>query len=281
MKTPLPQLVTVGGIGLHYAAAGSGRAIVFVHGGLGDYRYWAAQLEPFAARGRAVTYSRRYSYPNDNHPFDPEYSPLSDARDLIGLIEALSLGPAHVIAASIGACGALFAAVERPDLVRSLVVAEPPMLRWLPELPGGGAVWRAFREQVWDVCTEGFRRGERVRAVAAFIDYFLGPGRYDRLPAPVRARILEDSRDLEAQALSVAPFPELGRDAIRALPMRVLMLSGALTRPTHALVDAELETVLSLGERVIVPAAGHDVWVEQPAFCRDATLAFLNRVEQR
>ncbi len=273
-----PVPIRAGEVELHHAALGQGPPIVFVHGGLGDYRYWEWQVEAFSTLGTAVTYSRRYSFPNDNRPYDPAYSPRSDARDLAALIEALDRGPAHVVAASIGACAALFVAAERPELVRSLIVAEPPLLFWLHAIPGGEPVWREFREDVWDRSSAAFRRGERERGVAAFIDYFLGPGRYDRLPAELRTRIMQDADDLEAQTLSTDPFPLLPREAVAALTIPVLMLSGALTRPTHALVDAELERVLAHGRRIVVPAAAHDVWVEQPFVCCDAGRAFLSGV---
>ena len=271
--------IRVGDAELHWSAAGSGTPVVFVHGGLADLRYWAPHLPAFGSRWRAISYSRRYAHPNTNRPLADDYSPRTDARDLTGLIEQLAGGPAHVVAASIGACAALFVAAERADLVRSLVVLEPPLLRWLQDMRGGVAVWREFKEDVWDAAGRAFGRGEPERAVATFIDYFLGPGRYDRLPAPVRARIMQNAAELEAQTRSTERFPLLDRAAVETLRMPVLMLSGALTRPTHALVDAELERLLSRGRRIMVPQASHDVWADRPDLCRDATLAFLTEVE--
>lgn len=270
-----PGPARIGDVVLHFISEGRGEPIVFVHGGLGDYRYWEPHLEAFSDRWRAISYSRRYSFPNSNPPLIADYSPRTDARDLIGVIEAIAGGPSHVVAASIGACAALFVAAERPDLVRSLVVVEPPMLRWLTDMPGGAAVWREFKEDVWDAAGREFARGTRVRGVATFIDYFLGPGRYDRLPPTVRARILQNSPELEAQTQSIEKFPELSRDVVATLPMPVLMLSGALTRPTHALVDAELERILPGVRRIVVPRASHDVWIDDHITCRDATRAFL------
>lgn len=274
-----PESVRIGDADLSWVAAGSGRPIVFVHGGLTDRRYWESQLPAFAPRWRAISYSRRYAWPNDNRPLASDYSSRTDARDLAGLIEQVAGGPAHVVAASIGACAALFVAAERPELVRSLVVLEPPLLRWLLDIPGGRAVWSEFMTDVWDAAGRAFARNEPERGVAAFIDYFLGPGRYDRLPARVRGRIMQNAAELEAQTRSAEKFPMLERASVTALPMPVLMLSGALTRPTHALVDAELERLLSHGRRIVVPGASHDVWVDRPDDCVAATLGFLSDME--
>ena len=274
-----PSVVRIGGVELHCVAVGSGTPVVFVHGGLADYRYWQTQLPAFASRWRAVSYSRRYAFPNANRPLAPDYSPRTDAADLAGLIELVAGRPAHVVAASIGACAALFVAAERPELVRSLVVLEPPMLRWLQEIPGGLAVWREFKEDVWDAAGRAFARGDAERGVAAFIDYFLGPGGFERLPAAVRGRIMQNAPELEAQTRSTEKFPMLERERVAALRMPVLMLSGALTRPTHALVDAELERLLPHARRIVVAGASHDVWVDRAEVCREATLAFLAEVE--
>ncbi len=267
--------IRIGEVELTWAAAGDGPPVVFVHGGLADMRYWKAELPAFASRWRAISYSRRYSHPNRNRPLAGDYSPRTDARDLAGLIEQVAGGPAHVVAASIGACAALFTAAERPDLVRSLVVIEPPMLRWLEGTPGGDAVWREFRDDVWEPAGRAFDRGEPERGVATFIDYFLGPGRFDRLPAASRQRIMQNAAELEAQTRSSDRFPVLDRSAVAALPMPVLMLSGSLTRPTHALVDAELEQLLPRPRRIILAGASHDVWVDRAEECREATMQFL------
>jgi pimeloyl-ACP methyl ester carboxylesterase len=52
----------------------------------------------------------------------------------------------HLVGASYGAYTALVLALRRPDLVRSLVLAEPPLIHWLPDLSGGQAVYNNFFE---------------------------------------------------------------------------------------------------------------------------------------
>ena len=65
-----------------------------------------------------------------------DYSAIVDADDLAALIRKLKLAPAHIVGVSYGAYVALFLAARHPELVRSLVLSEPPVLRWLPELGG-------------------------------------------------------------------------------------------------------------------------------------------------
>ena len=265
------------GVGLHYVTQGSGTPVIFVHGGGRDYGYWDKQLESFAARYRAVSYSRRYAPPNDNPEIVPDYAATVDAADLAGLMRRLDAAPAHLVGASIGGVAALFLAVQHPELVRSLVLAEPPVLRWALDLPGGRALLDRFLAEAFTPAGEAFRAGDAERAMALLTDAFLGAGTFRRFPEKLRRKVMSGWRDWAAQTMSTVPFPELARDAIRSIDKPVLLLSGAKTIPLHALVDAELERLLPNCERVVIPDATHDLWADQPDRCRAATLAFLAR----
>jgi non-heme chloroperoxidase len=122
--------IRVNGVELHYIDRGRGESVVFVHGALDDYRMWEAELEPFAQHYRVIAYSRRYNFPNENRPPGDGYSAINDAEDLAALVQKLQLAPAHFVAHSYGGYAALFLAVRHPELVRSLVLAEPAAFCW-------------------------------------------------------------------------------------------------------------------------------------------------------
>ncbi len=265
------------GVSLHYVERGSGPPVVFIHGGGRDYRYWDKHLESFARRYRVVAYSRRYAPPNDNSPIIPDYSALVDAADLVALIRRLDLGPAHLVGASIGGVAALFLTVQHPELVKTLVLAEPPVLRWARDLPGGAALLDRFMNDAFRPAGHAFRAGEPERAMELLTDAFLGNGTFASFPDALRRKVMRASRDWAAQTMSTVPFPDLARDAVRASAAPALLLSGGRTIPLHALVDDELGRLLPNGDRVIIPDASHDLWADQPEQCRAATLSFLAR----
>src|SRR5919202_1717127 len=109
----------VNDVDLAYVEQGRGAPVIFVHGSLGDYRSWDAQLAPFAERYRAVPYSRRYHWPNAQPGDGVAYAAAQHAADLGALIESLGLAPAHVVGSSYGALTTLACAVARPELFRS------------------------------------------------------------------------------------------------------------------------------------------------------------------
>ena len=265
------------GVTLHYVAKGNGPPVVFIHGGGRDLRYWDKQLAAFAQRHHVVAYSRRYAPPNENAEIVSDYNATVDAADLVALIRRLDLAPAHLVGASIGGVAALFLTVRHPELVRSLVLAEPPVLRWALDLPGGAALFDRFLSDAFKPAGAAFRAGEPERAMGMLTDAFLGAGTFARFPEALQRRVMRAARDWAAQTTSSAPFPELAREAVRAIETPALLLSGARTIPLHALVDEELERLLPNCERVVVPDGSHDLWADQPELCREATLRFLER----
>lgn len=101
---------------------GSGPSVLLVHGDVAPGPTWKAQ-EPLAERWRVVIATRRgfrMSPAADEHDAD------ADARDLA---KVLAREPAHCVGFAQGAGGLMLAAVRSPDLVRSLTLIEPPLLR--------------------------------------------------------------------------------------------------------------------------------------------------------
>ena len=126
------------GTKLNFVTDGLGAAVVFVHGSLSDYSYWNDQFAPFAEKYRFFAYSRRYNWPNQNPP-RKGYSAIVDADDLAAFITKQNLAPAHVVGHSYGALTALILAIEHPELLRTLTLAEAPAVTLLKQLQGDQA----------------------------------------------------------------------------------------------------------------------------------------------
>ena len=165
--------------------------------------------------------------------------------------------------------------------MRSLVLAEPPILPWARESEEGASVALRFERDVWRPTRAAFGEGDAERAMATLLDHFVGPGTLAALPGRTRRRIMENARDWEAHTLSSVPFPALDPADVRRLTLPVLMLSGERTLPLHRIVDARLESLLPNVTRVVVPGATHDLWAERGEFCRERTVEFLERVGGR
>jgi pimeloyl-ACP methyl ester carboxylesterase len=107
---------------LAYSDYGGSGELALMLPGMGalrsEYRYLAPKLSE--AGYRAVTVDLR-GQGESSVPWKT-YDVPSVGNDILALIEQLSAGPAHVIATSFSPGAAVWAAVERPDSIRSLVL---------------------------------------------------------------------------------------------------------------------------------------------------------------
>jgi pimeloyl-ACP methyl ester carboxylesterase len=267
--------VRVNGVELHYLECGRGIPVVLIHGGLGDYREWNSQIGPLSRHYRVIVYSRRYNYPNNNAEIPPDHSAIVEARDLAALLDALKLERVHMVGYSYGALTALFFATEHPERVRSLTLAEPPILRWLPEITGGQAELDKFMETMWRPAGEACRRDNSETALRIACDYFAGKGSYDQAPAEFRQSLMDNIREWKALTTSRDAFPMLSRDAVRSLKLPILLLTGEKTLAPLRMINGALNHLLPNAEQVTIPGATHDMWIEDPERCGQATANFL------
>ena len=276
-----PQVATIrGGIELHYVELGIGAPVIFVHGSLSDYSYWQGQMAPFAAKYRAIAYSRRYNWPNNN-PARRGYSAALDAEDLAWFIDGLNLGAAHIVGHSYGALTALFLASKHPQLVRSVTLAEPPAMSLLAHLPParageGVAMLKDVRANMVAPMKAAFARRDTEGGVRAFIDYVKGPGAWDRFSAADKAATLKDAHEWEVIFAGGELFPEIKPAEVARISTPVLMLSGAKSYPFLGLIDQALYALLPGSQHIVFPNADHQMWLEEPDACRRATMAQID-----
>jgi pimeloyl-ACP methyl ester carboxylesterase len=280
-KRPPPRRVVINGAELHYIEQGRGSPVVFVHGGLGDFRTWGPQLAPFAAHYRAISYSRRAHYPN---AWPPDYAHCAmsiHAADLAALIARLAAGPVHLVANSYGGYVGLLLATRQPELVRSLALAEPPVHPLLRRLPEGAALFEAFMTAAWRPAGRAFAAGNLEEGVRRFLDGAIGPGAFDQLPPPVRVGMMLNARAMSVEALT--PFevymPDLPDSALQAITAPTLLLRGADSPVMYHRINAALAARLPHAEQALIPAASHVLHSQNPVAHNAAVLAFLGRMK--
>ncbi len=108
--------VEVNGARLWVEEEGEGRAVVFVHGGLGDNRLFEPQARALADAFRCIRYDLRF-WGRSEAPGE-EFSSIDD---LVGLLDALGVERAALIGLSLGGGLALDVALAHPARVWALV----------------------------------------------------------------------------------------------------------------------------------------------------------------
>ncbi len=276
-QLPLTRTTLENGLAFHHAEAGKGAPLVFVHGVLGDWRTWAPQWAAFTPHYRCISYSRRYSVPNGNRQASPHHSAIDEAIDLRALLGAWDAAPAILVGASYGAYTALALAVDRPDLVRALVLVEPPMMRLADASQEGRRVREDFDRSIRTPARDAFARGDDARGVWLLTEGILGGADPAQVPASAMARRLENAESLRRVTLSSDEFPALDMARLAALPAPTLLLSGERTPPIHDVVFRALSRALPRAESHKVPVAGHGVARDAPQRFNALALDFLAR----
>ncbi|MCO5222142.1 MAG: alpha/beta hydrolase [Thermomicrobiales bacterium] len=271
--------VRVGDSDLAYVSEGDGDAMVFVHGSVSDYRSWRDQISFFATSYRALSYSRRYHWPNAQPDPAATYGVAQHVADLSVLIEALDLAPVRLVGSSYGAMAALTLTVMRPELVRTLVLGEPPLLPWLETAKGGAALQDAFMTGAFRPAHQAFERGEPETGVRTFINGVIGPGAFDRLSPPAREVMLDNAAAMRAETATPPElyFSSLSRDDVREMTTPALLVEGAQSPRMFGVITDELARVLPEAERVMIPATAHGMHSQNPAAYNKAFLAFQAR----
>jgi pimeloyl-ACP methyl ester carboxylesterase len=281
--------VTVNGASLAYREVGSGEPVVLVHGGLGDLRTWAAQLDPLGARCRAIAYSRRYARPNEAiSPGAVDPMPVH-VEDLVAFLRTLGAAPAHLVGSSWGAFICLLTAIEHPDVVRSLVLEEPPLLplvlgsgprprpaalaRGLRHRPRATLAVLAFGLRTSAPMAWAYRRGNDERALQLFARGVLGRPALDRMDPQRRQQMRESAAELQAQFR--AGFPPLTESDLRTVHAPALLLTGEHSPTIEGALSDWLAELLPDAEQVLVPGASHLVHEDNAAFVNDAVLGFV------
>jgi pimeloyl-ACP methyl ester carboxylesterase len=109
-------LVDVNGTRLWVETEGTGPAVLFLHGGLGDSRLWAPVAERLADRFRTIRYDYRHFGRSDSP--GGEFATLDD---LFAVLDALEVDRAALVGLSMGGSIALDAALARPERVSAVV----------------------------------------------------------------------------------------------------------------------------------------------------------------
>jgi pimeloyl-ACP methyl ester carboxylesterase len=253
---------TVGGVEIAYDVRGTaGDPVVLIHGSLADRSAWDRVVPGLAEAMEVVTYDRR-GYGESRGP-PSVHRVREDADDLAGLLEAINIFPAHVVAHSYGGAVALRLAIDHPQMVRSLALHEPPLVGLLAEDPATESEGRALVEGVGKVLAL-VAAGDRDRAAFDVVSVFsTDPGTWKRLPPEVR-RSFADRMDLWSQEYSDPESLVPDRAACRELLVPTLLTTGSLSPRFLGRITADLEALLKNAQRAEIPDVGHTPHLARP-----------------
>jgi pimeloyl-ACP methyl ester carboxylesterase len=256
------EVVRANGLEIVYERAGGGPPLVFVHGAAEDARVWQPQRAALADEFTVVAWDEPGAGRSSDVPAD--FGLADYANCLAALIDALDLGPAHVVGHSWGGTVALELYRRHPEFAATLILA------------GTYAGWKgSLPEQEVRSRVEGMR--QMLATPAAEFDPTL-PGLFAADPpaefVPLLEAMAADVRP-ESMRTALAAMAEADqRDLLPRIAVPTLLIWGELDARSPLSVADQFENAIPAATLVVIAGAGHASNIERPELFNDAVREF-------
>lgn len=257
--------VTVNKIRLRYESWGDGPPLIMLHGLGSCADDWVYQLPDLGRHFRCLPLDLRGHGLSDKPA--GRYTMSQFAGDVSELLNALTLGTAHVLGLSLGGMVAQQLALAHPDQVRSLTLINTMPGPWPPTpdmLRSAGRRLRALRSPAGDMA-----------GTAALVARTLFPAAEQRLLyAYTVKRMAANDPQAYRQSLQAITRFWPGR-ALRRITCPTLILAGELDMVVPMIYKQRLQRLLPNASLVTIPDSRHASNLDQPDLVNEAILQFL------
>jgi non-heme chloroperoxidase len=272
---------------LYYTEEGTDEPIVFIHGIGGDYRMWDNQIASLSAGYRAISYSRRSSYPNQSEGDIRGTNAETNSDDLLELFGQLDLSSAHIVGHSYGGSIAAYFAYKHPEKVRSLVLIEPALISVFIENPNSAKERLFFLlihpsialalldfARKLNPSLKALEMKDSKEAARIFVDGIQNrSGSFEELPENFRNIVIDNVmtiHDLEAKQ------PVFKKAQIRQIKVPTLIVKGETSHKILRDIADSLSRLLP-NVRLEVIDSGHFPQFEKPEILNLKILDFLDK----
>jgi pimeloyl-ACP methyl ester carboxylesterase len=237
-----------------------------------DHTMFAAQFEDLPERYRCLAWDMR-GHGRSELPSDT-WTVQDLVVDLVAFIEGTRAAPAHLVGISTGGLAAMRVAIQREDIVRSLVLINTTPVE---EDPEWATMYRGFQDRIAsdDGMTEEFARQT--------VGIFYSPSFVEANPDAIDIHV-DRMRKMSADAIISSLGAANGRDSVieRLGEIRVptLVIHGEQDGAIPISRAEELASGIPGAELVRIPDAGHTPPLETPDVVNEALAGFFARVKR-
>ena len=260
---PTSKEVEVNGITMSYVEEGTGEPVVFVHGAVSDARAWGPIRAEISDEHHFIAPTMRYYGTGEWPDAGENFRGATHVDDMAAFIEALDLGPVHLVGWSYGSDVATAAALKNPDLIQSLILFEPSMGNFLPEGDASAAAMEAAG-QMFGPVGAAVEEGDAEKATRLLIEgvFQMEPGGFESQPPEAQEMQLANART--TPLLMSAPGPEVTCDMLGQFDKPVLVVHGGDSNAFWVQIAEGMSSCLPQAEMATLPGMNHNGPVRDP-----------------
>ncbi len=251
-----------------YEEKGTGEKVFLIHGSSSDYRTWDKQIEFLSKEYHVIAYSRRYHYPNKKIDEHADYSMREHVEDLKEIIKYFGNTPVNLIGHSYGALLCIELACINPELIKSMVLAEPPAIRlFVSNTPKPKEILSLLLKRPRtalsiiklgatgiDPAAKAAGKNDMVSAMELTGKAILGKSFFNNLTKERRDQALIN---LSAAELTGSGFLPIDSDKLRGTKFPVLLVNGKLSPKVFSNLSDRIEELISGVKRVTISNSSH------------------------
>src|SRR6476659_6893636 len=232
------------GVNIYYEVHGSGPPLLLTHGYSSTSAMWQGQIAAFSRHHKLVLWDMR-GHGQSDYPSDPAaYSEALTVADMAALLDEVGAGTAIVGGLSLGGYMSLAFHRAHPERVRALLIIDT-----------GPGFKKDDAREAWN--TRALETGDRFEREGLEVLKSASP---ERSSVSHRdARVIESLPNIKVPSLVVV---------------------GADDTPFLAASDY-MAAKIPGAQKVVIPAAGHAVNIDQPQAFIDAVLPFLDGLDAK
>lgn len=263
------QRIVAAGVDTYYLDEGAGEPVVLIHGGGAGANSWGnwKGVIPCLAGDHRVVAMDMVGFGHSAKPDgDYVYSQQARVEHLVGFLEAMDLGPAVLVGNSMGGATAIGVAVERPDLVRKLV------------LMGSAGLVARLDPALAPILDYDFTREGMIRLVRGLTTdrYRIDEEMIDYRHA---LSVQEDTR--RAYAAIMGWIRDQGglywdEEYIRRVAVPTLVVQGKRDKVVPVAHAYKFLELIENSWGYLIPDCGHWAMIEHPVDFSTVTRAFIN-----
>ncbi len=256
---------------IYYEVAGSGQAVVFLHGFALNLREWDDQVKALSPHYRVVAFDRRGFGKSTGFP-----DPSAEPADLKELLDSLGVRSAVLVGHSGGANVALRFAIAYGNRVDGLVLYPGPMLEGFPIPPS-----EPFPMAPMQAIARAHGLDSMWKFIGSLPMFWNPPNRPD-IEQRIGAMIATYSgRDLIEGRNPSGRYPAATFEQVKQLPMPTLYVAGEREWPHFLLVADSMARWMPNARRVVITGGAHGVHFAEAEKFNATLLEFLRSLAPR